>query len=387
MEWVEFGKDCDSENVYKRLPKEEKTEVEKFREYILISSGQQRTKGYVREVLRYKKITGKEEDTLEGLRHFLKLLKESNFADFTKNKIKGFIYRFLKWKYKDWSSRFENFDDIKYNTDATRKKPITENEVLDKGQIKKLMDAENSLFWKTFLCVSYEGALRTHEARELMWDNVAFEDDCVFIKVSSAKNRNAKSKERELPLKESSFFLKKLKEHQKEVGVNSPYVFPSVIDPNKPVSKNVNLWFRNLTTKVLGIPKNNYILRHSRGTLLKKKVLKNGMSKDNAVTFMGHSEKMFDKVYSHVDRNSIKYLMKKQIFKEDIPPERKIEMEKEIETLKKNIQTISDNHESQINSLMKGMDFLLDKVEFKNGKKIKNKNEAKESLFEFVRQK
>ena len=35
------------------------------------------------------------------------------------------------------------------------------------------------------------------------------------------------------------------------------------------------------------------------------------MSKDNAVKFMGHSEEMFDKVYSHVEDDIIKEMMKK----------------------------------------------------------------------------
>jgi len=90
--------------------------------------------------------------------------------------------------------------------------------------------------------------------------------------------------------------------------------FPSPNDPNKPISKAVNLWFSNLCKKVLGHSSNNYILRHSKGSALQKKVREGTLSKDNAVEFMRHSEKMFDKVYSHMDKEDIKALMKKQIY-------------------------------------------------------------------------
>ena len=38
---------------------------------------------------------------LEDLRYFLKELKQNNFADYTKNRIKSFVQRFLRWGYKD----------------------------------------------------------------------------------------------------------------------------------------------------------------------------------------------------------------------------------------------------------------------------------------------
>ena len=68
-------------------------------------------------------------------------------------------------------------------------------------------------------------------------------------------------------------------------------------------------------------------------------VKENITSKDNAVQFMGHSEKMFDKVYSHVDKKTIKELMKKQMYNfEYLPEEKKHKLEIEIEKQKKEIE-------------------------------------------------
>jgi len=54
---------------------------------------------------------------------------------------------------------------------------------------------------------------------------------------------------------------------------------------------------------------------------------------------MRHSEKMFDKVYSHMDEDAIKALIKKQIYNtKSLTKEEKNELEKvkkELETLKK----------------------------------------------------
>ncbi len=51
---------------------------------------------------------------------------------------------------------------------------------------------------------------------------------------------------------------------------------------------------------------------------------------------MRHSEKMFDKVYSHMDKTQIKQLMKKQIYNtEELTEEQKNKYDKQIDDLKK----------------------------------------------------
>lgn len=314
--WFEYG-EITSESLFNSLPKQEKDILDRFKNYMLISASEERADEGQREVLRFREITNKplNKINLEDLRHFLLQLKKSDFGDHTKNKIKGFVHRFLKWEFKDWSERFSEFEDMKLNSDAQNKKTIDSKTILSKEDIEKLLKEEKSLYWKTFLMVQYEGGLRTGECRSLKWNDITFEDDgFTSLNISCKKNRNATAKKNIVVVSEATNFLKELREQQKKFNINTPFVFPSHQDPNKPISKAVNLWFNALCKKVLGRPANNYLLRHTRGTELQEKVRKGVLSKDNAVSFMRHSEKMFDKVYSHMDKEDIKQLIKNQIY-------------------------------------------------------------------------
>lgn len=346
--WFDYG-EIKSEDLLKSLPKIEKEQLSKFKDYMLISASPSRANESLREVLRFRKITRKplNKIELEDLRYFLKELKQSSFADHTKNKIKGFIHKFLKSNYKDWSERFSEFEDIRYNSEAQNKKIIDEKSLLSEEDIKKLLDAEPSLYWKTFLITQAEGLLRTKEARELLWKNVQFEEDgFTTLNIPSKKNQTGTTKINPVVVKIAGRFLKELKDQQRKFDIKTEWVFPSPSNPNKPISKAVNLWFSNLTKKVLGKSYNNYILRHSGGTRLQEKVRKGELSKDNAVTFMRHSEKMFDKTYSHMTKEDIKALIKKQIYNtKELTQKEKSKIKKlemEIAELKKNQFTLRE---------------------------------------------
>ena len=347
----QFTRQYKSKDVYDKLDKPEQKIIDNFKDYLQISASIERSEEGIREVLRFGEVIGKPFDkiNLEDLRYFLKELKQSNFADYSKNKIKGMAYRFLKWKFRNWSKRFDDFDDIKYNTDAKRKKPITSKEVLTKEDIEKCMKAENSLWGKTFFITQYEGALRTGETRNLKWDYITFDDDgeYSYLEINSKKNRNGTEKTRTIPLLEATYYLRELKKQQKEQGINTKWVFHGR-DTKKPISKSVNLWFNDLTKRAIGRKVTNYILRHTRATELKTLVKQNKMSKENAVEFMGHSEKMFDKTYSHMDKEDVKEIMKKQIYDfEYMPEETKHELELEIEKQKKEIAELRKNSVSK----------------------------------------
>lgn len=314
-EWFDYG-EITSKEIYESLSVKEQSLLNDFKDYLLISASQQRAEEGIREILRFKEITGKLFDiNLKDLRDFLKELKQSSFADHTKNKIKNYIQRFLKWGFKDWSERFSNFEDIKFNANAQNKKQINYKTLLTDDDVKKLLEAEPSLYWKTFLMTQAEGGLRTIETRELLWSNVDFQDDgFTILNIPSKKNRNGSVKINPVVLKIAGRFLKELKEQQDKYEIKTKWVFPSPKDSNKPISKAVNLWFNTLCKKALGRSGNNYLLRHKKGTELQEKIRNGTLSKDNALTFMRHSGKMFDKTYSHMDEKAITQLIKKQIY-------------------------------------------------------------------------
>ena len=346
---VEF--DCNhntTNDALATLDKAERAIVDSFERYCLISASPSRAQKSKSNAVRFLVMVERplSSVSLEDLREFLVVLKKSDFSDYYKNDVKGFVQRFLKWHFKDWSDRFEGFADIKYNGDAQRKDKIAPEDILTKDDVAQLIKGEPSLSWKTFLASQYEGALRTIECRNLKWTDIDMEDpDVYFFSVNSKKNKNSTDKERTSPpLVQSVYFLTELRKAQGKSGVKSPYVFPSSKNPNTCISSGmVNMWFFRLTKRVLGKNIKNYILRHSKGEELHKLVREGKLSKENAFQMMGHSEKMFDKTYSHSNKIEVKKLLKKQVLDVDyIAPEKKHKLERDVEQLRKQILELKE---------------------------------------------
>ncbi len=353
VEFLEFDSNYNkSEGYLKKLPKSERDILNDFEKYSLISAGKDRARKSKVNALRFLVMTKKKLNNinLKDLQEFLRILKQSDLSDYFKNDIKGFVQRFLKWNFKDWSERFNNFEDLKFNGDAQRSKKIDPEDVLSPKDIGKLVKGEPSLYWKTFIIVQYEGALRTLETRQLKWGDIDKNDkDVYWLNVGSKKNKNGTIKERTSPpLDKAIYFLDELKKQSK-----SPYVFPSIESPNNFISSGtVSKWFSRLTKRVLGKSRTNYILRHSRGEEFHKLVREGRLSKENALNMMGHSEKMFDKTYSHADKEQMKSVLKKQVLDIDyIPPEKKNKLEREIEEQKKTIDKLWKSNKAMGQSL------------------------------------
>ncbi|MBU1737074.1 MAG: site-specific integrase [Proteobacteria bacterium] len=346
---IEF--DCNhntTNDALANLDKAERAVVDSFEKYCLISASPSRAQKSKSNAVRFLLMVEKPLSSvnLEDLREFLVILKKSGFSDYYKNDVKGFVQRFLKWHFKDWSDRFEGFSDIKYNGDAQRKDKIDPEDILTKDDVARLIRGEESLSWKTFLVSQYEGALRTIECRNLKWADIDMEDpDVYFFNVNSKKNKNSTDKERTSPpLIQSVYFLNELKKSQETSGIKSPYVFPSSKNSNTCISSGmVNMWFSRLTKRVLGKKTKNYLLRHSKGEELHKLVREGRLSKENAFQMMGHSEKMFDKTYSHSNKIEVKKLLKKQVLDVDyIAPEKKHKLERDIGQLRKQILELKE---------------------------------------------
>ncbi len=339
---------------YEKLSHEDKKIVDRFEANCKITASISRAKKAKSNAIRFLVMANKKVESinLQDLKDFLLKLKEAKFSDYTNNDIKNYVQRFLKEQFRDWSERFNNFEDIKYDSEPSRKEKISPEDVLTKEQVEKLIKTESDLIWKTFLVVQYEGALRTGETRQLLWSQIDMKDlEVYWLTITSKKNRQGKGKDRIAPpLSQAVFFLNELKKAQQEQGIKSLYVFPAKHKLNMPISSGmVNKWFSRLTKKVLGKAKTNYLLRHSKGESFHVLVRDNKMSKENATQMMGHSEKMFDKTYSHTDKKLLKETLKKQVLDIDyISPEKKSELEKKVEELiKENIEIKKEGIETR----------------------------------------
>jgi integrase len=343
-EYPEF-KRREIEEFYKTISKKEKGMLDDYLIYRkargLIS--EEKIKDTRRYVLHIRCILQKElkEMELKDLRNLLAIINNSRLSDYVKNTIKTDLKNFLKYLFPDWSLRFSNLEDIKLISNPRNEKKINSQTLFQKEDIEKLMKHETKMLWKAFLITQYEGGLRTKETRFLKWEDITFNVDGDISEITIYATKTKKT--RPVFVKEATYYLNKVKEEQEHLKQKSIFVFHSVKDINIPIDKhNVSIWFRSLTKKALGREGWNYLLRHSRATELYRLAKHNKIAKDTAVGFMGHSEDM-SKVYEHFDEKEIKEMLKNQVYKlEDLPEEKKTELEKEINELKKVSSTQQD---------------------------------------------
>lgn len=334
MEYISF-KRGEAEKQLNSLSKNQKIIIEDFMKYCLLTAKQNKADDMARNVLKFRLIVGKNFDKidLKDLQEFLRILNGSNFSDIHKNDVKVHIKKFLKWRFKDWSLRFDDLKDIKQISNPQRQRKI-DDKILTKKEIESLVKTENRTYWKAFFLTQYEGALRTQECRLLKWEELKEENEFYTITLFQTKIKRDKP----IVLKEAKFYLDKLKQEQRNNGDHGVYVFHAKNDPNQPIDKaTVTCWLKALSKRAIGKEIFPYCLRHTRATEYKKLIKEGKLSKDNALETMGHSEKMFDRVYSHVGIDEVKQYLKEQVYKfEDLPEERKHKLEKEIEELREN---------------------------------------------------
>lgn len=350
--------------LFDSLSKIEQNLINDFIKYVSITSkSSKRLENNKRSLLTFRQVIKKPifKTNLEDLRSFLALLNNSKRTQSSRNELKHTIKRFLKWKFKDWSERFYNLSDIKLIIKINEEK-INANTLLKKEDVEAIVKAESNLIWKTFFITLYESALRPIELRTLLWDKIKFDiekEGLSEINIFATKTLKARS----VYVKESTFYLKKLKEQSK-----SPLVFPSPKDNTKPMSKELPaMWLKRISKKVLGRQVYPYILRHSRATELYTNV---GIPDKTAQKFLGHSKSMSD-IYTHLSNKDVKEAVAKTIYKtEDIPPEKKHKLEQQIKKQQQQIQDLINDKNKSTAQIVEVMNEFRDlKSKLKSSKK------------------
>jgi integrase len=325
------------DKVFLALNPKDKQTIEEFISYCGIGAGKNKLSDIKRSIIQFRDIIQKPFDKIElkDLRDFLGILNKSNREKYTQNGIKVHIKKFLRWKFKDWSARFDELKDIR-QVKAFNEEKINSNTLLKKEDIEKIMKAENSIFWKAFFITLYESGLRPIELRNLKWKNINFNVDGDISELNIFATKTSKA--RAVYVKEATFYLLKLKEE-----TISELCFPSPRDKNRPVVKSALAnWLHKISKKAIGREIYPYILRHSRATELYK-----NMPSKVAEKFMGHGTDMSD-LYTHLNNDDVKEAMGKIVYKlEELPPEKKTELEKQVKILKQLLVQLQQKVEDQ----------------------------------------
>lgn len=300
----------------------------------------------LREYIEFKRTSVKSEPKIRDIEHYTREFMNSqnkpinNFQERdliqfinslnsyktrTANTIKAYIKNFIKWNFPEWSSRFRNLDKL---CRTEKPEPAYQPEqMLSIEDIQKLVDEEDDLNWKAYFLTLFYGGFRPSELCNLKWTQISFESNgTCFIKIYSKKNKEYFNKF--IP-EDVTYWIKKIQNN------NSVWVFPSPLSSRKnlPITqKGVYFRLKSLSERTFNKRINPYILRHSIATILYNKENSND---DDVARQLGHSKNM-KKTYSNLSEEKIKERARKiYLNTEDLPPEKKHELELKIELITK----------------------------------------------------
>jgi integrase len=243
--------------------------------------------------------------TLEDIRDFLTLLNKSSKAIATKNDIKKTLKRFLRWKYTDWSSRFNQLSDAKCNT-KQEGRSLVKGDLLTPEEMKFIINSVDSLKYKTILLLMQETANRPEELLKVKWKDINF--NTKEIKFSSSKTGESRT----IPINESINHLERYKiECFAEPPRNDDFVFPSSNSKKGYLSVQGLNDFLNKTEHKIEFKKHlyPYLWRHS----ILSRMIKT-LSPKVYEMYAGHSLEMGMKTYSHLDNEDLKEELFKKVY-------------------------------------------------------------------------
>lgn len=256
----------------------------------------------------------------------VKFLNSLDYSIGTMNGLKAHIKAFIKWYYKDYSSRFRNLDRLCRQQRAP--KTYEPEEMLSLDEVKKLVSGEPDLMYKVYWNVFFYGGFRPSEALSLKWDNIFFEKDGVIIKIHTTKTK--KDFYKSLP-KEVEHLLKEWKQYN-----HSEWLFPSPQSKSHIKARSICARLKRLSKKTLGKEVVPYQLRHSIATI---KYNDDSIPDDDVANHMGHTKSMKQK-YVHLDEDKIKARARKLWIKtKPLTPEER----DELDNLKEVVKLMADN--------------------------------------------
>ena len=330
-----------TESIYQKFNPEDRNIIDKFLQYCSISAGQRKISDIKLMIVQFRDILEKSLDYihLEDLIVYLSVLNKSDKTNYSRNSFKVYIKKFLKWKYKDWSLRFNDLVDIK-----THRKPFNQNKINDSTlvtpeELNMLLRACKNLKEKALLSSLYESGARPEEIYKMKWLHLRFlEKGITKIQLNSNKTETS----RPMWLKNSTIHLKRWKEEYEYYDrKESDYIFPKAKHRNEPMTRTtLHLWLKRLCKRA-GLNREifPYLLRHTRLTEIYNLI------KDPKVyeKIAGHGQRMME-IYVHLSSKMVEDSVLTKVLKVEEPsPEVKHSLELKIEKLEKELVTYKED--------------------------------------------
>ena len=269
---------------------------------------------------------------IEDIHSFLATLNKKGYAKSTRNDFTKVFKRFLKWKYKDWNTRFNELKDMKSLSNDQRK--LSKDDLLSSEEMQIIINGFDSFKYKTLLLLFQETAGRPEELLKLKWKDINFKER--EVKLHSSKT----DKIRTIPIYKTIDHLQRFKTecfHQTPRADDKVFNLTSQAVSSQLLKVEHKLKF----TKHL-YP---YLWRHS---ILTKMITK--LSPKVYEMYSGHSLETGMKIYAHLDNDNLREELNEKIYNiKELSKEDK----EEIETLKKKLKKVDTKLEKFMEDLKK----------------------------------
>ncbi len=310
--------------------------LDSFCKYCMISAGEKKIRIIRATLLQIQDITETPltKLKLQDIHNFLGLLKQAPLSEWTKNDIKKFLKKFLKWCHKDWSDRYNNFEDIKNVSmqKAFNHEKINESTLITKEELELLLRTAQTLKWKAILTLMFESACRPQELRLLKWSDIKKTDDGADITFFSPKTRLART----IPIQDCVIHLDRWKQEYAFPDVRGEdLVFPSHKRGEILTDNALPKHLKEICMKAGMRLIHPYLFRHTRLTFLYEKFPEQIVKK-----YAGHSKSSkMPEIYSHISSKSVRDVVLKEIYGvKELTPEQRNTYQKQIDELRDKIQ-------------------------------------------------
>lgn len=299
--------------------------------------------------------------TLKDIHGFLSHLNRKGYAKSTRNDFTKVFKRFLKWKYDDWSSRFKELKDLKSVSNDQRQ--ISKEDLLSQEEIQMIINATDSMKYKTLFLLLSETAGRPEEILKLKWKDINFPKK--EVKLHSSKT----DKIRTIPIYKTLGHLERYKE---ECFYVPPKAGDLIFDiSNQTISNNLNKVEEKLKFTRHLYP---YLFRHS--TLSKYIRI---LSPKVYEMYAGHSLETGMKIYAHLDNEDLREELDNKIHNlKELTPEEK----EEIKILKERIDEVEKNFNSKLDEIQDNNLELMKKDSLKMAESLMKKWKQKGEFIE-----
>jgi len=354
-----------------KLDKKEAKILKEFLTYCGMNAGERKVRERRLTLLQIRDVMEIPFDkiNLKDIREFLSVLNKGYQRDWTKQGIKVTLQKFLKWKYPNWSIKFNQLEDIRLGKPTTQDK-INKSTLITEEELERMLRCAENFRDKAYLNLSFETACRPDEIRHLRWKD--FNSEFTEVTLFSGKKREART----LPCQDTTIHIKRwFNEFCYPDLRKDDFVFPSATNRSQPVPPQTTWYMIKKLSKKAGIKKNiyGYLMRHTRLNMLYKTLPEQIHKK-----FAGHSkDSRQTATYSHIDNDDMMEVILKKVYNvEDLTEDEK----NELKQLKKDMpKLIQEGIDSKFKKAFHTLQGLF--TEKKMG--LLSEKQSKEKLFEF----